>query len=136
MTEPDCPFCDSDVALADGTCLANDLAYVREDKFPVSPGHLLIIPKRHTLDWFDLTTDEQAAVTDLINQAKAWLEEKHSPDGYNIGMNCGETAGQTVMHMHCHLIPRYVGDVEDPRGGLRGVIPGKQKYGDNNKNDA
>ena len=127
--QPDCPFCDSDIALSDGTGLENALAYVREDKFPVSPGHLLIIPKRHALDWFDLTADEQAAVTDLINQAKAWLAEKHAPDGYNIGMNCGEAAGQTVMHMHCHLIPRYSGDVDDPRGGLRGVIPGEQKYG-------
>ena len=125
----DCPFCATAVTLSDGTRLENTLAYVREDKFPVSPGHLLIIPKRHALDWFDLTAEEQAAVTELINQAKAWLEAKNSPDGYNIGMNCGEAAGQTVMHMHCHLIPRYAGDVEDPRGGLRGLIPGKQKYG-------
>ena len=130
----DCPFCHDGVLLADGTRLENDLAYVREDKFPVSPGHLLIIPRRHALDWFDLSADEQAAVAELINEGKAWLAQRHQPDGYNIGMNCGEAAGQTVMHMHCHLIPRYAGDVQDPRGGLRGIIPGKQKYGDNNNN--
>lgn len=123
-----CPFCDQDVSLADGVFLENALAYVREDKFPVSPGHLLVIPRRHAVDWFDLSADEQAAVADLINRAKCWLDEQHRPDGYNIGMNCGRAAGQTVMHMHCHLIPRYHGDVADPRGGLRGVIPGKQRY--------
>lgn len=119
-----CPFCDQDVSLADGVFLENALVYVREDKFPVSPGHLLVIPRRHAVDWFDLSADEQAAVADLINRAKCWLDEQHRPDGYNIGMNCGRAAGQTVMHMHCHLIPRYHGDVADPRGGLRGVIPG------------
>lgn len=123
-----CPFCDQDVSLADGVFLENALVYVREDKFPVSPGHLLVIPRRHAVDWFDLSADEQAAVADLINRAKCWLDEQHRPDGYNIGMNCGRAAGQTVMHMHCHLIPRYHGDVADPRGGLRGVIPGKQRY--------
>lgn len=123
-----CPFCDQSVALADGARLENDLAYVREDKFPVSPGHLLIIPRRHAVDWFDLSGDEQAAITDLLGQARRWLDRRYRPDGYNIGMNCGRAAGQTVMHMHCHLIPRYQGDVADPRGGLRGVIPGKQRY--------
>src|SRR5690606_42165293 len=89
-----CPFCDQDVSLADGVFLENALVYVREDKFPVSPGHLLVIPRRHAVDWFDLSADEQAAVADLINRAKCWLDEQHRPDGYNIGMNCGRAAGQ------------------------------------------
>lgn len=124
----DCPFCSPVLALVDGTTLENGLAYVREDNYAVSPGHLLLIPKRHTADWFELTQAEQGAVIALVNQAKAWLEQEYKPAGYNIGMNCGQAAGQTVMHMHCHLIPRYEGDSEDPRGGVRWVIPEKAAY--------
>jgi diadenosine tetraphosphate (Ap4A) HIT family hydrolase len=125
---PDCPFCSMPAALEDGTAMHNELAYVREDKFPVSPGHLLVIPKRHTTDWFSLTDQEQAAITHLINQAKTYLDERYAPGGYNIGMNCGEAAGQTVPHMHCHLIPRYDGDVDDPRGGVRWVKADRADY--------
>ena len=128
MGMPDCPFCAEPAALAGGIELHNALAYVREDKYPVSPGHLLIIPRRHAEDWFSLTPDEQAAITQLINQAKTWLDERYAPAGYNIGMNCGAAAGQTVPHMHCHLIPRYEGDVEDPRGGVRWVKADKADY--------
>ncbi len=117
----DCPFCGEPAALAEGIELHNALAYVREDKYPVSPGHLLIIPRRHTEDWFSLTPDEQAAITQLINQAKTWLDERYAPAGYNIGMNCGAAAGQSVPPMHCHIIPRYQGDSDDPRGGVRWV---------------
>lgn len=102
--------------------------FVIEDGFPVSPGHVLIISNRLCADWFALSREERVALPAAIDQAKAWIEERHAPDGYNIGMNCGEAAGQTVMHFHCHLIPRYLGDTPSPRGGVRGVIPGKQGY--------
>lgn len=120
---PGCPFCEVEAVLE------NDLAYARLDRFPVNPGHLLIIPKRHAADWFSLTDEERAAVDALLLEARDWLMDNHAPDGFNIGMNCGEAAGQTVFHMHCHLIPRYRGDSEDPRGGVRGVIAEKQRYG-------
>ena len=117
----ECPFCNVPDAVPDGPSLQNALAYVREDKFPISPGHLLVIPKRHANDWFCLTEQEQTAVMQLINQ-------RYSPDAYNIGMNCGEVAGQTVPHMHCHIIPRYQGDSDDPRGGVRWVKPDQADY--------
>ncbi|EDY87307.1 histidine triad protein [gamma proteobacterium HTCC5015] len=117
-----CIFCEQDAVLE------NDLAYCRVDRFPVSPGHLLIIPKRHAEDWFDLSNAEKVAINDLLEQGKQWIEKTHRPDGYNIGMNCGAAAGQTVFHMHCHLIPRYDGDTKEPKGGVRGVIPEKMQY--------
>ena len=83
---------------------------------------------RPCTDWFGLSPVEQAALPEAIARAKFWIEQHHQPDGYNIGMNCGEAAGQSVMHFHCHVIPRYSGDTPDPRGGVRGVIPEKQKY--------
>ena len=100
------------------------------DQYPVSPGHMLLIPKRHCKTFFDLNKSELDELSDFIFQAKEYLANRlpKKPDGYNIGCNCGEAAGQTVMHMHMHLIPRYAGDVENPRGGVRGVIPNKQKY--------
>ena len=118
-----CPFCD-----AEGEVFGNELAYAKFDAFPVSPGHLLIIPRRHAAEWFDLTDAEECAVFSLVREAKALIDEQFSPDGYNIGINCGEAAGQTIFHVHVHLIPRYAGDVENPRGGVRGVISAKQNY--------
>jgi len=118
-----CPFCDSSDAV-----ISNDLAYARYDKYPVNDGHLLIIPYRHVSDYFDLTPDEKTAIFDLLEQAKQLLDNERKPGGYNIGLNIGETAGQTVWHVHIHLIPRFKGDMEDPTGGVRGVIPEKQKY--------
>jgi len=104
--------------------------FVIEDGFPVSPGHLLVISNRLCPDWFSLTPEEQGALPAVLDLAKAWIEKHHTPapDGYNVGMNCGEAAGQTVMHFHCHLIPRRHGDTPRPRGGVRGVIPSKQSY--------
>lgn len=128
-----CPFCSETPELEPGFSLANDHAFVRPDGFPVSKGHLLIIPKRHVRDWFDLFAEEQSAVMELVNQGKAWLDKQYRPDGYNIGMNCGEVAGQTIGHMHCHLIPRYRGDVDDPRGGVRWVIPRRARYWGNDE---
>jgi diadenosine tetraphosphate (Ap4A) HIT family hydrolase len=108
--------------------LANTLAYARLDKFPVTPGHLLIIPVRHEPDFFATNSDELEAIWALVDEAKGLLDAKYQPEGYNLGVNVGEVAGQTIAHAHLHLIPRYRGDVENPRGGVRGVIPDKQKY--------
>lgn len=98
------------------------------DSYPVSKGHVLIIPKRHVSNYFDLTVHEQRAIWLLVNRCKEIITNKHQPDGFNVGININEAAGQTVMHIHVHLIPRYNGDVENPRGGVRGVVPCKQKY--------
>lgn len=102
--------------------------FVVEDLYPVSPGHMLIISNEPKKDFFDLTPVERSHLHFMIDFCRKTIERDHTPDGYNIGMNCGEAAGQTVMHFHCHVIPRYKGDMEDPRGGVRGVIPEKQKY--------
>ena len=106
----------------------NDLAKAFFDAFPVSEGHMFFVTKRHVSTFFDTTPEERIAIFELIDEAKKMLDDKFHPDGYNIGMNCGEYAGQSVMHVHVHLIPRYKGDVENPRGGVRGVIPSKQNY--------
>ena len=98
------------------------------DGFPVSEGHTLIIPKRHVADYFDLTPDEIAAMQTTMKEIKCQLDNELHPDGYNIGINVNAAAGQTVFHFHMHLIPRYIGDVANPKGGVRGVIPEKQKY--------
>jgi len=118
-----CPFCQPEEVI-----LENELAFVIYDRFPVSPGHMLVITRRHVSDLFDSTPAERQAVNDLLEEAKALLDRRYHPDGYNVGVNCGEAAGQTIMHLHIHLIPRYRGDMPNPRGGVRGVIPGKQKY--------
>jgi ATP adenylyltransferase len=98
------------------------------DGFPVSPGHALLIPKRHVETWFDASRSEQTALLQAIDVAKTMIEQRHAPDGFNIGINCGKSAGQTVFHLHVHLIPRFVGDVANPRGGVRHVIPEKADY--------
>ena len=120
-----CPFCNP---LAEDIIAKNDLCYARWDRYPVSMGHLLVIPFRHTPDFFSMTPEERAAVLALVTECRDLMEEKFSAAGYNIGFNVGSVAGQTVMHCHCHPIPRYAGDVHDPRGGVRGVVPGKQGY--------
>ena len=108
--------------------MENELAYARYDGFPVNDGHLLLVPRRHVSDYFDTTEAEKQALQELLERGKSLLDGEKSPDGYNFGVNCGQAAGQTVMHVHVHLIPRYDGDMDDPRGGIRGVIPKKQKY--------
>ncbi|OUR87180.1 hypothetical protein A9Q81_26020 [Gammaproteobacteria bacterium 42_54_T18] len=103
--------------------------FVIRDGYPVTEGHSLFIPHRHALTWFDLTAEEQTALNALLTKQKKLLQEADNTiTGFNIGMNCGEDAGQSVMHCHVHLIPRRKGDMEDPRDGVRGVIPHKQKY--------
>lgn len=99
-----------------------------EDYYPVSPGHLLIISNTPERNYFSLSLEQVEALNDAIYKAKQIIESKHDPDGYNIGMNCGEAAGQTVFHFHCHLIPRYRGDMVNPKGGVRHCIPGKGNY--------
>jgi len=106
----------------------DDYFFIIYDGFPVNPGHLLIISNEVRLDYFDLTNEEKLALPNAIEQAKQIILNQFKPEGYNIGMNCGEFAGQTVFHFHCHLIPRYHGDVENPRGGVRHVIPSKGNY--------
>ncbi len=108
--------------------LENKLAFALFDGYPVNEGHMLIIPKRHIKDWWETTYAERKDILSLVDQAKEYLDKKYKPDGYNIGMNLGESAGQSIMHLHVHLIPRYVGDTPNPRGGVRGVIPEKQNY--------
>ena len=104
------------------TVLEHALAYARYDSNSLSPGHVLVIPRRHVADFFDMSATEQAAILELLNQAKKMIAAKHSPDGYNIGVNVGKAAGQNRMHVHVHLIPRYAGDVPDPSGGVRCVL--------------
>ncbi len=106
----------------------NDLAFAVFDGFPVNPGHVLVIPKRHVANYFELTKNELSAIQELLFLMKSRVEKEFHPDGFNIGINVGECAGQSVFHVHVHLIPRFKGDVENPRGGVRGVIPAKQKY--------
>jgi diadenosine tetraphosphate (Ap4A) HIT family hydrolase len=103
--------------------IENALAYVRTDNHALSRGHVLAVPKRHVASYFDMTAEEQAAVLALLNEAQKRIAKEHSPDGYNIGVNVGKAAGQSRMHVHVHLIPRYEGDVPDPRGGIRCVLP-------------
>ena len=106
----------------------NATAMVIRDGYPVSPGHTLLIPKRHTGSFFDLSTQERADLLALLDRAKRVLDAELQPQGYNIGINDGAAAGQTVPHLHVHLIPRLEGDLPDPRGGVRWVIPAKAKY--------
>ena len=99
------------------------------DKYPVTPLHTLIIPKRHVSDYFDLHQPERNAIDQLLHDRKQSIEaEDATVTGFNVGMNCGEDAGQTISHAHVHLIPRRKGDVADPAGGIRGCIPAKQHY--------
>jgi len=121
---PSCPFCNPTREII----INSPYAFAIFDKFPVSKGHMLIIPKVHVSDYFDLDAEIKNGLTELLDRAKNFLDEKFSPDGYNIGINAGEAAGQTVWHVHVHLIPRYKGDTTNPRGGVRGVIPDKQQY--------
>ncbi len=122
----DCVFCnlDSNKELISETATA--VAFL--DSFPVNPGHTLIIPKRHVTDYFELTIHQQRALWLVVNRCKALIQKRFNPDGFNVGINVGETAGQSIFHVHIHLIPRYKGDVENPRGGIRGVVPGKKDY--------
>lgn len=120
-----CPFCSlpaERIVDENADCIA-----IR-DAYPISPGHTLIISKRHVGSVFDLSTAEVKSVFELLQRAKADLQAVHQPDGFNVGINDGRAAGQTVPHLHVHLIPRYLGDVADPRGGVRWIFPDKADY--------
>lgn len=121
-----CPFCKVESEREIIASSALSLAFF--DGFPVSPGHALIIPRRHVASFFDLTKEEKQDLLSLMDNVKRIIDERYNPDGYNIGVNVCEAAGQSVSHVHMHLIPRYKGDVPNPRGGVRGVIPAKQNY--------
>lgn len=125
MSEASCPFC---ALPAERILLLADEALVIRDAFPVSPGHTLVVPRRHIGSFFELTDAERACMVELLAKAKAELDLSFQPDGFNIGINDGAAAGQTVPHLHLHLIPRYRGDAPDPRGGVRWVLPAKAKY--------
>lgn len=122
-----CLFCSSDIQSR--TVATNNTVFAIEDKFPVTLGHLLIIPFRHSQDYFSLTEQERTDAEALLRMLKNKIqEEDKTVTGFNVGMNCGESAGQSIMHTHIHLIPRRDGDVLSPKGGVRGVIPEKQGY--------
>jgi diadenosine tetraphosphate (Ap4A) HIT family hydrolase len=121
----DCPFC---TIPADRIFFHDPLVLGLWDGFPASPGHALLVTRRHVPTWFDATVEEQQALNAAIAMTRREIEKRHQPQGYNVGFNAGEAAGQTVFHLHVHVIPRYAGDVPDPRGGVRGVIPGKAAY--------
>jgi diadenosine tetraphosphate (Ap4A) HIT family hydrolase len=108
--------------------LENTYAFALSDQFPVSQGHTLIVLKRHIASLFEASSKEITAIFDLANQMQKLLSKQYKPNGYNIGFNDLEAAGQSIPHCHMHIIPRYQGDVKNPRGGIRGVIPGKQNY--------
>ena len=121
----DCPFC---TVPASSIVLTSETAFAIRDGFPVSPGHTLVIPKQHLATLFELSRHEQLELWDFVGRVRDRLVADHSPDGFNIGLNDGVAAGQTVPHVHIHVIPRYHSDVPDPRGGIRWVIPDKVPY--------
>ena len=120
-----CPFCN---LTPKRIVKAYDSVVVIRDGYPVSPGHTLVIPRSHVASFFELSIEEQAALLVAVRDAKLALDTEFHPDGYNVGVNVGAAAGQTVMHAHVHVIPRFKDDVPDPRGGVRHVIPGKGHY--------
>ncbi|HMM54220.1 MAG TPA: HIT family protein [Candidatus Desulfobacillus sp.] len=122
---PDCPFCHLPRSRI---ILANELAVAIRDAYPVSPGHSLILPRRHVDSFFDATIEERMAMLALLDPIRKGLENEYRPDGYNVGINDGPSAGQTVFHLHLHLIPRRAGDRPDPRGGIRWIFPEKAQY--------
>lgn len=126
-TDPlDCPFCNLNCEVL----LKNEYSFAIYDKYPVSEGHVLVIPRVHVADFFSLDSLVREQCFEMVGEVKRLLDERFSPDGYNVGVNIEEAAGQTIGHVHFHVIPRYRGDVEDPTGGVRNVIPGKGNYRD------
>ena len=121
-----CVFCDR--LAAGDLAVENELAAAFSDAFPLTRGHTLVVSRRHEADYFGLTADEQTALWQLVNRVRHRIERELRPGGYNLGVNVGQAAGQTVGHVHIHLIPRYAGDVDDPRGGIRWILPAKARY--------
>ena len=125
MEKASCLFC---AIPRDQLLVEHPFAVAKRDGYPVSKGHTLIIPRRHVASFFETTEEERRAMLKLLDEVKAMLDREHKPDGYNIGINNGVAAGQTVMHLHIHLIPRYVGDATEARGGVRWIFPDKAAY--------
>jgi len=123
-----CFFCDIQSSTDDKRITETDSFFSRFDDFPVSPGHAVIVPKKHVGSFFQLTKPELKELYDLLRQTKLLIDREHRPDGYNVGLNEGTAAGQTIAHVHVHLIPRYAGDVADPAGGIRNIIPMAGNY--------
>ena len=125
MSDPNdpCLFC-----TPQGVVRRNELAYCTRDSYPVSPGHSLIMPFRHSANFFELTPEEISACMELATEQQSALDEEFHPHGYNLGVNVNTAAGQSIFHVHIHLIPRYTGDSERPQGGVRQVIPDKAAY--------
>ena len=123
----DCPFCKPD---AHRIWQENDCGFLIWDAFPVTEGHALVVPRQHVARFYELSEDMQTAIWKLVGEARARLVDQLQPDGFNIGLNDGPASGQTVMHVHIHVIPRWENDVPDPRGGIRWVIPEKARYWD------
>lgn len=123
--ENDCPFCDLP---ADRTWIEQDLALATPDQYPAADGHTLILPRRHVESVFELDREEQAALWSLVGIVREALADRYRPDGFTVGINDGIAAGQTIAHAHVHVIPRHLGDVPDPTGGLRGILPHKARY--------
>lgn len=118
-----CIFCAQDNPAVNQIVAENGTCFARFDNFPAAPGHVEVVPRRHVVSFFDLTPGEAADVHDLIVTVRTLLDAGFAPDGYTIGVNEGRAAGRTVDHLHVHVIPRHVGDVADPRGGVRCVLP-------------
>jgi diadenosine tetraphosphate (Ap4A) HIT family hydrolase len=120
-----CPFCNPSPQriVVEGVA-----AIALWDSYPLNPGHVLIVPRRHVASWFEATTAEREEMLRLADDARRIVIERHAPDGFNLGVNDGAAAGQTVPHVHLHLIPRYLGDIADPRGGVRWIIPERARY--------
>jgi len=119
-----CPFCSVDRE----ELFKSELCFAIYDKYPVSPGHVLVISRRHVADYFNLTGEEVASLWSMVAEVREYLVCEYSPDGINVGFNVGVSAGQTIDHMHIHVIPRFDGDMDDPTGGVRHVIPERGKY--------
>ena len=120
-----CPFCPPKEREILAT---HPLGFAVRDSFPLTRGHSLVIPRRHVASFFELTAEERLAILELLDRAKSMIDGECKPSAYNIGINDGAAAGQTVMHLHMHLIPRYEGDADDPRGGVRWIFPRKADY--------
>ncbi|MCL7927545.1 MAG: HIT domain-containing protein [marine benthic group bacterium] len=123
--DPECPFC---TWPPDRIWLASERAIVVPDNYPAAEGHCLVLPRAHVGSLWDLSLDEQLEVWNLVAEARDLLAGRHAPDGFTVGVNDGLAAGQTIPHAHVHVIPRHLGDVSDPTGGLRGILPHKARY--------
>jgi diadenosine tetraphosphate (Ap4A) HIT family hydrolase len=125
MPTPICPFCRPE---PERIVVQNALALAMRDTYPLTPGHTLIVPRRHVASWLAASPEERAAITELIAEVEQQLTDELHPDGYNVGINDGQAAGQTIMHLHLHVIPRRRGDCPDPRGGIRWILPKRADY--------